>query len=160
MKRRRLLLALLVVVLLALGAWFALTQVSLSALSGPGRAETYLATRAKRFLVGRSAREGVPPAPPNDAASVAAGRMLFGGRCASCHGYDGRTPTDIGRAMYPRTLDLGSPEVQAWSDAELFWIIKNGIRLSGMPGFGKIHSDEETWHLVHYLRTLGTPPPR
>lgn len=160
MRRRRLLWPLLVAMVIVLGLWFALTQASLSALDEPGRAETYLARRAKRFLVGRSAREGVRPAPPNDAASLAAGRMLFGARCASCHGYDGRTPTDIGRAMYPRVLDLGSSEVQAWSDAELFWIIKNGIRLSGMPGFGKIHSDVETWHLVHYLRTLGTPPAR
>lgn len=160
MRRRRLLLALLVAVGVALGVWFALTEATLSALDEPGRAETYLATKAKRWLVGRSAREGLPPPPANDAASVAAGRMLFGARCASCHGYDGRTPTDIGRAMYPRTLDLGSAEVQAWSDAELFWIIKHGIRLSGMPAFGRIHSDEEIWHLVHYLRSLGTPRPR
>jgi len=62
--------------------------------------------------------------------------------------------------MYPRTIDLSSPEIQQWSDAELFWIIKNGIRLSGMPGFGKTKSDEQIWHLVHYVRSLGTQPQR
>lgn len=160
MKRRRLLLTGLVIALAGLGLAVVASRASLSALDEPGQAETYLATQAKRFLVGRSARASLPPPPPNDAASVAAGRMLFGARCASCHGYDGRTPTDIGRAMYPRTLDLGSAEVQAWSDAELFWIIKNGIRLSGMPAFGRIHSDAEIGHLVHYLRSLGTPPSR
>jgi mono/diheme cytochrome c family protein len=84
--------------------------------------------------------------------------MLYTGSCANCHGLGGRAPTDIGRWMYPRSPDLGSPAVQQWSDAELFWIIKHGIRLSGMPGFGKIHSDEQIQHLVHYVRTLGAPP--
>ncbi len=49
------------------------------------------------------------------------------------------TPSDTGLAMYPRASDLGSADVQAWSDAELFWIIQNGIRLTGMPGFSKQH---------------------
>ena len=81
--------------------------------------------------------------------------MTFGGSCATCHGYDGRTPTDIGRSQYPPSPDLGSPAVQKWSDAELFWIIQHGIRLSGMPGFGRIHSDEEIWSLVRFVRSLG-----
>jgi len=84
--------------------------------------------------------------------------MLFGGRCASCHGLDGRTPTEVGQWMYPRAPDVGSPAVQQWSDAELFWIIKHGIRLTGMPGFGHIHSDDQVWHLVRYVRSLGAQP--
>jgi mono/diheme cytochrome c family protein len=56
--------------------------------------------------------------------------------------------------MYPRASDLTSPAVQGYSDSELFWIVKNGIRLSGMPAFGKVESDEHIWNLVHYLRTL------
>src|SRR5207302_9543462 len=92
-----------------------------------------------------------------DPSSVAIGQMAYGGECANCHGVDGRTPTDIGRWMYPRTLALDSAQVQQWSDAELFWIVKNGIRLSGMPGFGKSHKDEQIWHLVHYVRSLVTP---
>lgn len=54
-----------------------------------------------------------------------------------CHGPDGHTPTDSGRWMYPRASDLTSFPVQRYSDRELFWIVKNGIRLSGMPAFGK-----------------------
>jgi mono/diheme cytochrome c family protein len=121
--------------------------------------ETYAATKAKRWLVARSlGREVLPPQPANDAASVAIGNMQFGARCAACHGVGGRTPTDVGQWMYPRTPDLSSSAVQEWSDAELFWIIKHGIRLTGMPGFGKIHSDEQIWHLVHYVRSLGAQP--
>ncbi len=153
-------LLLVVVVGVVLGLWFLLNNFNLSALDKPGAVETWAATKAKRWMVGRSARGPLPPAPRNDAVSLANGRMLFGGRCASCHGEDGRTATEVGRWMYPRTPDLGSPAVQEWTDAELFWIIKNGIRLTGMPGFGKLHTDDQIWHLVRYVRSLGTRPER
>jgi len=158
MLRRGLLLLFLALLLLAAGATVALYHFSLSALNEPGRVETYLATKAKFWIISRSAQGPLPQAPPYDASSVAIGQMAYGGECANCHGVDGRTPTDIGRWMYPRTLALDSAQVQQWSDAELFWIVKNGIRLSGMPGFGKIHKDEQIWHLVHYVRSLRTPP--
>ena len=158
MLRRGLLLLFLALLLLAAGATVALYHFSMSALNEPGRMETYLVTKAKFWIISRSARGPLPQAPPYDARSVAISQMAYGGECANCHGVDGRTPTDIGRWMYPRTLALDSAQVQQWSDAELFWIVKNGIRLSGMPGFGKIHKDEQIWHLVHYVRSLRTPP--
>lgn len=141
-----------------LGARAALARLTLSALNEPSRAEFYVATAVKRYLVRTSARGPIPPAPPRDALSVADGRMQFAPHCAVCHGRDGRTPTDVGRWMYPRAPDLGSAEVQRWTDAELFWIIKNGIRPTGMPGFAKLHSDEEIWDFVHFVRSLGTAP--
>jgi len=159
MRRKGALIVLIVLLLLVVSAVFAVNHIGISALDEPGRTETSLATKAKTWIVGRSARS-VPPGPPYTEASAAIGGMQFRGECASCHGLEGRQPTDIGRWMYPRTLDLGSREVQEWSDAELFWIIKNGIRLSGMPGFGKIHNDEQIWHLAHYVRSLGMPPKR
>lgn len=155
MKRRILLVLLILIVVLLAGAAWGASQFNLSALEAPGATETYLATKAKRWLVGRSARGIVPPPVENPSLARAAGQMSFGGSCAACHGYDGRTPSDIGRSQYPPTPDLGSPRVQEWSDAELFWIIKNGVRLSGMPGFGRIHSDEEIWNLVRFVRSLG-----
>ncbi len=153
--RRGVLVALFAVLLIAIAGWFFAARFSLSALNDPGPIETYLATKMKLWVVSRSARGPLPPAPPDNNASVNIGQMIYGGECASCHGTDGRTPTDVGRWMYPRTLDLGSSEVQSWSDAELFWIIKHGIRLSGMPGFGRTRSDEQIWHLVHYVRSVG-----
>jgi len=71
---------------------------------------------------------------------------------------DGRKPAPIGQSMYPRVLDLESPDVQGMSDQELFWVIKNGIRLSGMPGFAKIESDEQIWELTFYVRRLRKQP--
>lgn len=157
-SNRWLVLAVLMVLVAAgiIGAY----RFCLSALPEPGRTETWLATRAKRWLVGRSARE--VPAPPIrfNAFNATIGGMTFRGQCANCHGLDGRVPTEIGRWMYPRALDLSSPEVQRWSDGELFWIVKNGIRLSGMPGFGKTQSDEQIWQIVSYIRSLSKQLPQ
>ncbi len=130
------------------------SRVSLSALEEPGEFETWAATRAKQWLIGRDAKRtaAVVPAGPQ---AAAIGGMRFIGQCAACHGIDGRTPTEIGRGLYPRAVDLGAPAVQSWSDEELFWIIKNGVRMTGMPGFGAALADEEIGALVAYVRTLG-----
>jgi mono/diheme cytochrome c family protein len=56
--------------------------------------------------------------------------------------------------MYPRAADLTSKQVQSYSDQELFWIINNGIRFTGMPGFGKLETLDHIWDLVNYVRTL------
>jgi mono/diheme cytochrome c family protein len=137
-------------------AGIAMSQFNLSALPEPGKLETYFATKGKHFLVARGSRS-VPPVPAHSAAAAAEGDKLYGAECSMCHGMDGRTPTGLGRGLYPRAVDLGAPQVQAYSDAELFWIVKNGIRLSGMPAFGKSESDEHIWSIVQYLRTLNAP---
>jgi mono/diheme cytochrome c family protein len=143
-----------VLVLVIVVAVAAASQFSLSALPEPGQLETSLANRAKHYLVRRSSREGIPPPPADRQASIKEGDVLFGTECAACHGLTGHNPTDAGRWMYPRAADLTSREVQSYSDREVYWIIKNGIRLSGMPAFGKVESDEHIWNLVHYVRTL------
>jgi mono/diheme cytochrome c family protein len=136
------------------GAILLISQFSLSALPEPGRFETYLAARAKRFLIHKSSSENIPPPPADRKKSIEVGEKLFGTECAACHGLNGHKPTDAGRWMYPRSADLTSSEVQEYSDRELFWIVKNGIRLSGMPAFGEVETDEHIWNLVQYLETL------
>lgn len=136
------------------GALLAISQLSLSALPEPSRMENYLATRARHLLVCRGSREAIPPAPGTLSSSIEEGDKLYGTDCAACHGLDGHKPTDAGRWMYPRAADLTSREVQQYSDLELFWIVRNGIRLSGMPAFGNVETDKHIWNLVHYVRTL------
>lgn len=153
MRKGKLILLLMMLGVLA-GIYYGATHFTLSTLDDPGRVETYLATRGKQFAVGRSVKNAGLRAPGSSAATVAMGEMIYHGACDDCHGIDGRTPSEIGRAMYPRTLSLASMEVQSWSDEEMFWIIKNGIRLSGMPGFAKTQSDDQIWSLVHYIRSL------
>ena len=152
MKRRGAVLTFLVV-LIALVV--AVLHFDLSAIPEPGKIEIYIAGKLRHMLVSRaSSRERIPPAPANRSVSIEEGDKLYGTECADCHGLDGKSPTDPGRWMYPRAGNLISPETQQYSDRELFWIVKNGIRFSCMPAFGKVETDEHIWNLVHYIRKL------
>jgi mono/diheme cytochrome c family protein len=156
--KRSLITVALVFAFLLLVAGVLAFQFNLSALPEPGRMEMLLATRGKRFLIRRASHGEIPPPPTDVQRSIEEGDKLFGTECAACHGLDGRKLTDAGRWMYPRAADLTSPAVQRYSDRELFWIVKNGIRLSGMPAFARVESDEHIWNLVRYVRTLPHSP--
>jgi mono/diheme cytochrome c family protein len=156
LRKTVLLFALLLIGVVIVGGSF-VVWFDVSAIPEPGRFETYLATEGKRLLVSREVHSVSPQEPPATSESLSSAGLTFQGVCATCHGSDGHTPSAIGKALSPRTPDLGSAEVQHWTDPELFWIIRNGIRLSGMPGFGKHLSNEQVWNLVHYLRSLQTP---
>jgi len=158
--KRALTIAIALVVLVLLVGAVAASQFDLSALPEPRAAESYLATKAKRFLIQRASRGAIPPSPADLQTSIKEGDKLFGTECSECHGDNRRRPTDAGRWMYPRAADLGSVEVQNYSDRELFWIVKNGVRLSGMPAFGRVESDEHIWNLVHFVRTLPNANPK
>lgn len=131
-----------------------LMRFNLSALQEPGRLETSVANWGTRFLIRRASRHGIPARPADTKASVASGNTLYFSECGTCHGSDGRTPTPMGQWMYPRAADLTSERVQSFSDQELFWIIQNGIRFTGMPAFGKVETADHIWDLVNYVRTL------
>ena len=83
-------------------------------------------------------------------------RAHFADHCAQCHGNDGSGQTQIGRSMYPRAPDMRAAQTQSLSDGELFYIIKNGVRLTGMPAWGEDtpEDDRQSWHLVHLIRHL------
>src|ERR1700744_4722683 len=93
------------------------------------------------------------PLPATDEV-VSQGREVFLGSCAQCHGADAHGDTVIGRNMAPPAMDLSSPHVQHWSDAELFWIIQNGVRLTGMPSWKSSISDNDTWKLARFIHKL------
>ena len=153
MKRTSIVLFLALSFILAAFA-LAFARINLSALPEPGTTETYLAIKFKHFYVRRVARAPIPNPPADLQASIDDGEKLFGTECGACHGLSGGKPTDAGRWMYPRAADLTSEEVKQYSDKELYWIIKNGIRFSGMPAFGNVEPSDHIWDLVHYLRTL------
>jgi predicted CXXCH cytochrome family protein len=85
-------------------------------------------------------------------ASVSAGRQLYQQKCEVCHGYDGSGKTDAGGGEYPPPRDLRSAETSHRTDGELFYLIRNGIRNTAMPGWQM--PDHNTWQLVAYLRSL------
>lgn len=93
-----------------------------------------------------------------DSALLRQGARHFRTMCVECHGAPGVDPGDIGQGLNPEAAEL-SATVGRWSDAELRWIIRNGIRMTGMPAFDRTHGDEEIGSLVAFLRSLqGLPP--
>lgn len=85
---------------------------------------------------------------------LAEARAHFADHCAICHGNDGKGQTEMGRHMYPKAPDMTAKETQSLSDGQLFSIIENGIRLTGMPGWGNgtAESARGSWTLVHFIR--------
>jgi mono/diheme cytochrome c family protein len=131
-----------------------LMHFSLTALQQPGPLETRTANLAKHSVIRSASRHGIPPRPLDTKASIEAGGSHYGLDCSICHGVDGRSQTPSGQWMYPRAPDLTSKQVQSYSDQELFWIINNGIKFTGMPGFGKLEAPDHIWDLVNYVRAL------
>lgn len=126
-----------------------------SARDQPSRLEAFLAGRMRRMATPRGMRHLPNPVPATPEV-LAGARAHFADHCASCHGNDGKGNTVIGRNLYPRVPDMTRPATQSLSDGELFFIIHNGIRLTGMPawGDGSADDDHESWELVHFIRHL------
>lgn len=140
-----------IVLLSALGT-FAL-RGGISARPEPSALEAALARRVRHLAVPSSARALANPVPV-DAEVLRQARAHFADHCASCHADDGKGQTEMGRALYPRSPDLTAAATQQLSDGELFYIIENGIRFTGMPGWGAAGRPEESWKLVAFIRHL------
>lgn len=127
----------------------------ISAKNEPGRIETVLARRLRAAAIPRAAREQQNPiAASTDA--IKEGMEHFADHCAICHANNGSGDTEMGRGMYPRAPDMRQGTTQNLTDGELFYIIANGVRLTGMPawGSGSEHDTNDNWRLVHFIRHL------
>jgi mono/diheme cytochrome c family protein len=93
-------------------------------------------------------------APPGlaDPAKVIIGVEHYAAHCAVCHGAPGVPKGDIAHGLYPQPPNLAEA-AKRYSPGELFWILKNGIKMSGMPAWSD-HSDEELWSTVGFLEKL------
>ena len=80
-----------------------------------------------------------------------AGFLIYKNTCG--HGAPGKDPADIAKGLNPDAPDL-SDAAGDMTSAELFWIIKNGIKMSGMASYGKIHNDDEIWNVVAFVQRL------
>lgn len=96
------------------------------------------------------ARNPVTGDPP----ALAAGRAAYTGSCALCHGAKGDGRGRFGPATYPPAADLLAEGTRSRSDAQLFWIIRNGLSFTAMPSFGDVYDEADTWAIVAYLREL------
>jgi mono/diheme cytochrome c family protein len=149
-----LLLSVLVLIAAAAGLWFFLNS-GVSAKEQPGRFEEFLARRVRNLAIASRASTLTNPVPRTPEV-IADGRAHFADHCAICHANDGSGDVEIGRGLWPKAPDLRLPQTQDLSDGELFWIIENGIRFTGMPGWstGTKEGETSSWHLVHFIRRL------
>jgi mono/diheme cytochrome c family protein len=126
-----------------------------SALEQPTAMEQWAARRARSMALPADAKSRMNPI-PNSPEAIADGRGHWADHCYSCHANDGSGDTVLGKHMYPPAPDMRLPDTQQLTDGELFYIIQNGIRLTGMPAWntGSTHDEEDSWKLVHFIRHL------
>jgi mono/diheme cytochrome c family protein len=126
-------------------------QHGFSAREEPWALEVWVARRLRSLATGADVRSLQNPL-AKDAITLAEARDHFADHCAVCHANDGSGRTPVNAGLYPPAPDLREPASQALTDGELFRIIENGIRFTGMPGWGG--SADENWALVLFLRHL------
>src|SRR5262250_3317601 len=141
----------------------AMLHDGVSARATPTRLEAFVARNARHLAIPANARLAQNPVLDSPEGQREA-RLHFADHCAICHGNDGSGDTPIGSGLYPKPPDLRKPMTQELSDGELFWIIENGVRFTGMPAFsndaGHDHTGEnhgggqDSWKLVHFIRHL------
>jgi mono/diheme cytochrome c family protein len=145
-----------IVATLAVVAMLVAAGVSLSGLKvrKPGSLESKVVVAIKHKVIdGKSLKNPTSDIPD----VIKSGGEHFQHRCQTCHGFDGHaTGVPFESQVYPPIPDLGSADVQGYSDGQLKSIIENGISLSGMPAWHGIIDDNTMWKIVRYIRHL--PP--
>lgn len=142
------LVAVLIVVVIA-----SIFHNGLSARATPTVLEKMMAREARQLAIPSAARALSNPVPAS-AENLHDARLHFADHCSICHGNDASGDTMIGRGLYPKPPDLRLPETQKLSDGELFWVIENGVRFTGMPAFSTPGMQEDSWKLVAFIRHL------
>jgi mono/diheme cytochrome c family protein len=127
----------------------------LTARAVPSRVEAVLARAARRVAIPGGVRAMTNPVAASDSARDEA-MMHFADHCASCHANNGSGDTELGRGFYPPAPDMRLAATQQLTDGELFYIIENGVRFTGMPAWstGTKAGAESSWRLVQFIRHL------
>jgi mono/diheme cytochrome c family protein len=144
---------LLVLIVVSLAYGTVLIRRGFSTRDQPSALETALARTARDWAIPATAKAAKSPFPPA-AENVSAGMEHFADHCATCHANDGSGNTEMGQNLYPKPPDMRLAETQNLTDGEIFYIINNGVRMTGMPGWGESHGNEDTWKLVLFIRHL------
>ena len=147
----------LVFAFLVIGAVVGLTLAihhGFSARDTPSGGERIIARLVRSLAVPSYAKDMKNPV-PDIRANLDEARAHWADHCASCHANNGSGETEIGRNLYPKAPDMRVSATQNLTDGEIYFTIKNGIRLTGMPAWGEPgDADEESWKLVRFIRHL------
>jgi mono/diheme cytochrome c family protein len=136
---------------------YSIVRRGVSTRTAPSAIEAFLALSLRTLATPSHVRSTKNPLEPTEAV-LTEGLEHFADHCAICHANNGSGDTEIGRGLYPPAPDMRAAATQELSDGELFSIIENGIRLTGMPawGTGTPGGERASWALVHFVRRLPT----
>jgi len=99
--------------------------------------------------------QGIEAPLSTDEGQIAHGFEHYQETCRLCHGAPGRSSEEFAGGLYPSPPYLPSGDVQKdTTRPELFWIVKNGIKMTGMPAFGKHHEDRDLWNIVAFVQKI------
>jgi len=107
-------------------------------------------TLRDRSVEKRAASIAVPPL--DDPQLLLSGGPDYNEMCAGCHLQPGVKESEIATALYPQPPNLSEPS--DLSPAEMFWVIKHGIKMSAMPAWGPTHDDKRMWAMVAFIRRM------
>ncbi len=143
---------------LVAGGVFVMGARGFSARERPSVLERWVARRVRSMASPADAKDRNNPV-PNSPEVLAEARAHWADHCAGCHANNGSGDTEMGKRMYPPAPDMRQAETQQMTDGELFFIIQNGIRLTGMPAWGGSgasmnHEEQDSWKLVRFIRHL------
>ena len=156
MARGRRIGSLIVVVIVIVIVVYAIIVIrrGFSTRDNPSWIETVMAGAARGMAYPSSARNMKNPV-PDTPENMKEAEAHWADHCATCHANNGSGETVMGKNLYPRAPDMRKAETQNMTDGELYYTIQNGVRLTGMPGWGNAgDNDEDTWKLVHFIRHL------
>lgn len=147
------LLAIVGVVAVMCGVW--LWSVGIEARDTPTTVEAAVARVARSAMIPAAAK-GLRNPEPATSENIRSGLEHWADHCASCHANDGSGETEMGQGLYPSAPDMRQAATQNLTDGELFYIIENGVKFTGMPawGTGTPEGERSTWHLVQFIRHL------
>ena len=134
-----------------------LGYMPINANSAPPEWEKGIAARAVDAAVKRNAPKVTNPLPPNEE-NISQGLVVYTMNCAVCHGSPAKKDNVLGRSFYPPVPQFleDAPDLP---DNESYWIIKNGIRYTGMPGWQGTLSDDDMWKVTLFLDNMNNLPP-
>ena len=165
--RTKLIVFIIVVGVLCLGTlgafgWmgYQLFATGFSAKTEPHPLEVVVARQVRHLAIPLEQRNAQNPIPLNPDV-MKESLAHFADHCATCHANDGSGNTEMGRNLYPKAPDMRLPRTQNLGDGELFYIIENGVMLTGMPGWstGTPEGETSSWQLVHFIRRLPSLTP-
>jgi len=132
--------------------------VDVAATSPHWRVTAWILSTTMESSVRRRASAVRVPDDLDDLARVGRGASAYDEMCAACHAEPGGAAGVLAKGLLPEPPALAD-EAEEWSEAEQFWIVKNGVRMTGMPAFGPTHADDQLWDLVAFLRKLPSLSP-